>query len=75
MSHASTATQAPPRLFGVKDFCSRHPWLKEATLRNRIATSDEHGFGNVIRRLGRKILVDETEFFQWLDRQDRNGAV
>lgn len=32
--------------------------------------ADQNGFDKVIRRAGRRVLIDEQAFFQWLDEQN-----
>lgn len=74
----------PPRLlFSIKDFCARNPAFPEATVRDlkfkaepRFKANGEVIAGNglleagAIVRCGRKVLIDETRFFAWLDAQN-----
>ena len=64
-------------IFTVRQFSERHPAFSEASLRWLIFTAhspdpDQNaGAGmeeaGAIRRVGRRVLLDEDRFFQWLD--------
>lgn len=57
-----------PLLSTVKQFCSKYPAFTEGGLRDRIFYADSNGlkkFGAILRN-GRRILIDEEKFFQWL---------
>jgi len=47
-----------------------HPWPTERALRHYVAEAEAIGFDRVIRRVGRRILIDEREFFRWVDRMN-----
>lgn len=83
---SNTASHAPaPRVFTVKQFAQRNPAFSELALRNLIFKAAErqssrgliHGNGLIdagaIVRIGRKVLIDEMAFFEWVDSQ--NGGV
>lgn len=75
----------PPRvLLSVRNFAARHSEFPAATLRDLIFKSEERytakgklpGNGlleaGAIVRVGRKVMIDETRFFAWVDSiQDR----
>ena len=70
-----TATTTPSRqLFSVKEFARRHRGcLTEGALRALIF-HNRNGFADKsVRRLGRKVVIDEAAFFEWLD--ERSGHV
>lgn len=48
-----------------------HPWPSIGGLRHLVFFAKENGFEKVIRRCGRRILIDENAFFQWIDSQAR----
>lgn len=56
-------------LLTVKSFCRKHDW-PEGGLRHLIFHKPD-GFENCIRRVGRKILISEREFFRWVDSINR----
>jgi hypothetical protein len=54
------------RFITVPDWNSHHPWPTQAGLRHLIFHAHENGFDRVIRRVGRRVLIDERAFFQWV---------
>ena len=83
---SNNVTHAPaPRVFTVKQFAQRNPAFSELSLRNLIFKAAERpssrgpipGNGlldaGAIVRIGRKVLIDEPAFFEWIDSQ--NGGV
>lgn len=60
-----------PALFTIRDLVSRHTWLREATLR-KVIFEDRHSFNKAcVVRFGRRVLIDEEQFLQWLRRHGR----
>lgn len=67
-------------LHTVKSFTESHPAFTEASLRSLIFHSTDrqssrgpikgNGLSGAIVRLGRKILIDETKFLEWLASQN-----
>ncbi len=66
-------------LLTVRQFSDKHPAFPQGSLRNFIflaesrSTSKEKIKGNgldiALVRIGRKLLIDEDRFFQWIDEQ------
>jgi len=64
-------------LLSVAEFARRHPSLSQSSLRWLIYRSKPrlgpngpeagNGFDRVVRRIGRRVFLDEAEFWQWLD--------
>ncbi|STX38816.1 hypothetical protein [Legionella feeleii] len=57
-----------PSLSTVKQFCQKYPAFTEGGIRDRIFYADSNGlkkFGAILRN-GRRVLIDEGKFFQWL---------
>ena len=46
-----------------------HAWPSRAALRNLIFKAETNGLASAIRRVGRRVLIDEAAFFAWVDRQ------
>jgi hypothetical protein len=44
-----------------------HPWPTAGGFRHLIFYADINGFSAVIKRVGRRILIDERAFFEWLE--------
>jgi hypothetical protein len=71
-----------PTLLTVKQFSARHPAFPELTLRDMIFKSGSHpekgitpnGMAFALMRNGRRVLIDETKFFQWLQEKQVNRA-
>lgn len=55
------------RFIPVTDWKNHHPWPRDGGLRHLIFHADKNGFNKVIVRAGRRILIDEHAFFEWLD--------
>lgn len=85
MAAIATKTPVPPPriLLSVKDFCARNPAFSESAIRDmifkagpRLKANGEAIPGNglleagVILRRGRKVLLDETRFYDHLDAQN-----
>lgn len=51
-----------------------HPWPPLGGLRHLVFNAKSNGFDTVIRRVGKRILIDEQAFFSWLDQQNNQGA-
>lgn len=63
------------RLIPVPQWNESHPWPPQGGLRHLIFNADRTGFNKVIRRAGRRVLIDEQAFFEWLDEQNEKGNV
>jgi hypothetical protein len=61
---------SPKRMIPVPDWPKYHPWPPLGGLRHLIFNADKNGFDRVIKRAGRRVLIDEEEFFQWLEEQN-----
>jgi hypothetical protein len=56
----------------VKQVAVKHPAFSEASLRYHIFHENTNGLGKAIRRVGRKILLNESQFIEWLENQSRD---
>ena len=54
-------------LLTVKQFAERHPAFSEASLRYHIFHEETNGLNMVLVRVGRKILIKEDAFFDWIE--------
>ncbi len=67
----------------VRQFSEKHPAFSQGALRNLIflASSRKTSKGNMpgnglaiaLVRIGRKVLIDEGRFFEWVDQQQEGG--
>lgn len=60
------------RLIPVPHFNQFHPDPTPAALRWMIFTNKD-GFNRCVVRRGRRVLIDEAEYFRWLDETNRQG--
>ncbi len=68
-SGASPASDTASCLIPVPDWPKFHPWPTAAGLRHLIFNEATNGFGTAFKRIGRRVLVDEAEFFRCVERQ------
>lgn len=69
----------PPVLLTVRQFAEKHPAFSQGSLRNLIFLADSrtsskgripgNGLDVALVRVGRKVLIDEAKFFNWIDVQ------
>ncbi len=57
------------RLIPLVDWPDHHPWPTVAGLRHLVFNAHRNGFAAVIRRVGRRVLLDEAAFFRWVEAQ------
>ena len=57
-----------PNLLTVRQLSQKHPAFPEGGLRHRIFHAKDNGMesAGVIVRNGRRVLIDEERFFDWL---------
>jgi hypothetical protein len=80
----STASHdlVPPlrTILTVRHFSERHPAFSQGSLRNLIFLSEGHGnlsangLGIALVRIGRRVLIDEQKFFEWVESQQGTCA-
>lgn len=57
------------RLETVKSFSKKYPSFSPSSLRWLIFNQKSNGFSSVIRKVGKRVLIDEKLFFNWIDAQ------
>jgi len=57
------------RFIPVTDWNEHHAWPPVGGLRHLIFFAKQNGFEQVIRRVGRRVLIDENAFFEWMEAQ------
>lgn len=62
------------KLIPVTKWEDQHSWPSESGLRHLIFHRHDNGFDAVIRRVGRRILIDEDCFYQWVEDQNNKKA-
>lgn len=58
----------------VTEWNKHHSWPPQGGLRHLIFHAEKTGFDKVIRRAGRRVLLDEAAFFTWMDEQNGGRA-
>lgn len=58
---------APTRYIPVPDWNKYHPWPPLGGLRNLIHKKDENGFDKVVKKVGKRVLIDEQAFMEWVN--------
>ena len=66
-------------LLTVRQFADKHPAFSQSALRNYLFLADDrktskgnikgNGLSIAVVRIGRKLLIDEAKFYQWVDLQ------
>lgn len=64
------------RLVPLADWGAHHTWPTASAMRQYVFRESENGFRdhNVVKRVGRRVLIDEAAFFRWVDAQPGNGG-
>jgi hypothetical protein len=60
------------RLIPIPQWNQHHAWPPVGGLRHLSFNAETNGFKTAFKRIGRRIMVDEAEFFACVNR--RNGA-
>ena len=63
-----------PALLSVKQFLDKHACLTMAWLRAALFNRQTNGLAAAIIQCGRKILIDDARFFEWLEAQQGHVA-
>jgi hypothetical protein len=74
MQCATQAATVSGELVPVSLWNERHLWPPAGGLRHLIFNAKSNGFDRCIRRVGRRVLIDETAFFEWVADQQREEA-
>lgn len=73
MEHGETVTP-PTRLLTVSQFVEKHTWATKGGLRALLFNRKKNGLDVAVVRLGRRLLLDEGQFFQWLESRGREAG-
>jgi hypothetical protein len=66
----SERPQSSNGLIPVTKWNQYHPWPPLGGLRHLIFNAKTNGFDSAFKRVGRRVLVDEREFFAVIDRNN-----
>jgi len=70
MSESNATSPTPPVLIPLTEWPNRHGWPPLGGLRHLVFNAKATGFDKVIRRCGKRILLDESAFFAWIAAQN-----
>ena len=68
--HKQTNETDVIRLIPVTQWPQYHTWPSVSGLRWLVFNSADNGFDVCIRRVGRRVLIDEKSFFNWVDQKN-----
>jgi hypothetical protein len=63
--------QKSHRLIPVTKWNDHHEWPPQGGLRHLIFNARTNGFDRVVKRAGRRVLLDEAAFFLWVENQSK----
>lgn len=70
----SNPPAAPTRLIPIPKWPDYYPWPSQSALRDMVFHAKRNGFDSVVRRVGRRVLIDEQAFLRWVDMQGDSRA-
>ncbi len=62
------------RLIPVNRWPQIHEWPPIGGLRHLIFNAHKNGFDKVVKRCGRRVLIDERAFFEWVEKEQEREA-
>lgn len=62
------------RLIPLTQWNEHHAWPPIGGLRHLVFHAKNNGFDTVIRRVGRRVLIDEAAFHRWVAEQNSNAG-
>jgi hypothetical protein len=63
----------PPRLIPVSKWNEYHQYPPLGGLRHLIFHAKTNGFDKCVKRVGRRVLIDEAAFFTWVEVQNKQA--
>lgn len=70
---ANNKRQDRARLIPLTKWNEYHDYPPPGGLRHLVFFSKTNGFDSVIRRIGRRVLIDEAAFFHWVEEQNKGN--
>ncbi len=70
MEQSAEARAEQTTYLTVKQFNEKHSWPPPGGLRHLIFYAETNGFKSAFKRVGRRVLIDEAEFFQCIERNN-----
>ena len=75
MQTIETQNNTLENLYTVKQFAAKFKFVSQASLRFLIFNADTNKFNKVIKRIGKKILLDSVAFDNWLKESNQENIV
>jgi len=72
-SQHEASTTSSRRLIPAAQWNDHHEWPPIGGLRHLIFHAKSNGFDRVVRRVGGRVLIDEAQFFRWVDEQNNSN--
>lgn len=72
-NNSELVKEAQNRLIPVTKWNDYHDWPPIGGLRSLIFNEHRNGFNKVVRRVNRRVLIDEKAFFEWIEETNNNG--
>lgn len=69
MENTTEKSTGKTRLIPVTQWKDYHPWPPIGGLRHLIFYEETNGFHHCVVRLGRRVLINEDKFFEWVEQQ------
>lgn len=69
MEESSSQDSKETRLIPLTQWPEYHPHPPIGGLRHLVFFASENGFDRVIKRVGRRVLIDEKAYFEWVEQQ------
>lgn len=70
LKQPSNRSDSSIRLIPVTKWSEHHDWPPIGGLRHLIFNAQTNGFAGAFKRVGRRVLIDEHEFFAIVDKQN-----
>lgn len=61
------------RLIPVSDWNKYHDWPPAGGLRHLIFNEQTNGFSSAFKRVGKRVLIDEANFFACIEKLNQGG--
>ncbi len=59
------------KIIPLTEWNKYHSWPPIGGLRYLVFHASRNGFLNVIRRVGKRVLISEPAFFEWVEKQNK----
>ncbi len=62
-----------PRLIPVTQWAAHHSYPPLGQLRALVFNAEKTGFNRCVRRIGRRVLIDQAAYFEWVEAQNQKS--